>query len=307
MNKQRLELLVGDNAFHGISHLSQQRARERSMKQSAIDIEYATRLVKLSLQNGANGFMFSVSPTTLSILKGLSLQRQPDLYAIVPYAYGYVRLATQTGGVSTLAKNVSRQIIFSRNVLSVFPDLIGIIKTDPSAFLKIYLKYEINRIKSAAEKKAVLKSVLLHEVITDMALGLNLDWVFKSYIRFLLKSKTRPGFVTRNFPFLVQRLKEWDINLTEITLTSSFNQIGFQMNPSKKACEKALEEVSDAQVIAMSIMAAGYLQPSQAIAYIKGLTGLSGVVAGVSREKQAEQTFNLLKGNLQPEENLPAS
>jgi predicted lactoylglutathione lyase len=53
--------------------------------------------------------------------------------------------------------------------------------------------------------------------------------------------------------------------MNQITITASFNKIGFQMNPSKMDCEKALEEVSDAQIIAMSILAAGYLQPNEAI------------------------------------------
>ena len=137
------------------------------------------KLVKLSLQNGATGFMFSVSGTTLSILKALDHDEKPDLYAIVPYAYEYVRLATKVGGVSGLAKQISREIIFSRNIFSVLPNLLGLIRFDPSAFLKTYLIYEISKIKSAAGKNANLKSVLLHEVITDMALALKSGLVFQ--------------------------------------------------------------------------------------------------------------------------------
>jgi hypothetical protein len=297
MSKQ-LELLVGDNAFHGISHLSQQRARERSIKDNPSKVEYATQLVKLSLQNGANGFMFSVSDTTLSILKALDHDEKPDLYAIVPYAYEYVRLATQVGGVSGLAKQISRQIIFSRNIVTVAPNLVGLLSANPSAFLKIYLVYEISRIKSAAGKDANLKSVLLHEVITDMALGLNLGWFFKSYIKFFLKSKTRPGFETRNFPYLVQKFKEWDIDMNNLVITSAFNKIGFQMNPSQAECEKALEEIPQAEIIAMSVLAAGYLRPFDAVQYIAKLPNISRVVVGVSKESQACETFKLLKSGL---------
>ena len=298
MSKRQLELLVGDNAFHGISHLSQQRARERSIDDNPSNVEYATQLVKLSLQNGATGFMFSVSDTTLSILKSLEQDTKPDLYAIVPYAYEYVRLAAQVGGISELAKKVFRQIMFSKNITAVVPSLIGLIRADPSAFLKTYLVYEISRIKSAAGKDANLKSVLLHEVITDMALALDLDWLFRSYISFFSKSEIRPGVETRNFPYLVTKFKKWNIDLNQITITASFNKIGFQMNPSKMDCEKALEEASDAQIIAMSILAAGYLQPNEAITYVKGLSKLRGAVVGVSGEWQARQTFRLLKENL---------
>lgn len=294
MSKQKLDLLVGDNAFHGISHLSQHRARERSQKDDPSNVEYATKLVNLSLQNGANGFMFSVSNTTLTILKGLDPNKKPDLYAIVPYAYEYVRLATKVGGFSGLAKHFSRQIIFSKNIVRIAPYLFGLITADPSAFLKTYLTYEISRIKSAAGKNTNLKSVLLHEVITDMALALNLDWFFKSYIKFFSRSKIRPGFETRNFPYLVQKFNEWSLDMNDLVIISSFNKIGFQMNPSQTECEKALEEIPQSEVIAMSILAAGYLKPTEAVDYIRGLSNIDAIVVGVSKEHHARETFRIL-------------
>jgi hypothetical protein len=297
MSKQQLKLLVGDNAFHGISHLSQQRARERSITNDPSNTEYATQLVKLSLQNGASGFMFSVSEKTLTILEALN-QEKPELYAIVPYAFEYVRLATRIGGISGLAKKVARDIIFSKNVITIAPSVLGLLRADPRAFLRIYLIYEISRIKSAAGKDANLKSVLLHEVITDMALALNLDWFFKYYIKFFSKSKTRPGFETRNFPFLVQKFKEWHIDLNNLIITSSFNKIGFQMNPSQAECEKTLKEIPQAEIIAMSILAAGYLGPFDAAQYIAKLSNVSHIVVGVSNERQASETFKFFKNGL---------
>ena len=60
-------LLVGDNPFHGISHLSQERARARNEQISFT--EFAANLVVSSIENGANGFIFSVSETTLATLE----------------------------------------------------------------------------------------------------------------------------------------------------------------------------------------------------------------------------------------------
>lgn len=294
MSNRKIELLVGDNAFHGISHLSQQRARERSTKNDPSDVEYATRLVNLSLQNGADGFMFSVSETTLSILSSLDRDKKPVLYAIVPYAYEYVRLATKAGGISGLAKHFSRRIVFSRNVIAVAPNMFGLLRANPSAFLNTYLIYELSRIKSTAGKHANLKSVLLHEVITDMALALDIDWFFKSYISFFSKSTIRPGFETRNYPYLVQKFKDWNIDMSKITIAASFNKVGFQMNPSKTECEYALHCSSGAQIVAMSILAAGYLKPLEALDYIQNLSNVNRVVIGVSNENQAKTTFQLL-------------
>ena len=98
-------LLVGDNPFHGISHLSQERAIARG--RNLFDPNYAAELVGTALDNGADGFMFSVSDTTLSILKLACKGRERNrvkLYAIAPYAFEFVRLAVTEGGIPGLTK-----------------------------------------------------------------------------------------------------------------------------------------------------------------------------------------------------------
>ena len=67
------------------------------------------------------------------------------------------------------------------------------------------------------------------------------------------------------------------------------------MNPSKAECEKALADVSGSTVIMMSILAAGYLKPKEAIDYIRGLPNANAIVVGVSNEQQARETFKLLR------------
>ncbi len=298
-NERKKLLLVGDNPFHGISHLSQERARVRG--DAITHAEYDAELVMTSVENGADGFMFSVSETTLSILKiiremeGIKSLR---LYALVPYAYEYVRLATQVGGILGLAKKIAKQIAVSGNIRAIAMGFKGVIRTDPIALMKTYLIYEISRIKSSAGKQANLESVLLHEIITDMALALNLDWLFKSYVDFMLKLGMKPGFETRNFSHLVKKFREWNINFNKITIAAPFNKVGFQMNSSKTECERALANLPESHVIAISILAAGYLRPSEAINYIRTLSELKGVVAGVSKEHHARETFKLLEKNL---------
>jgi hypothetical protein len=298
MTKSTLNLLVGDNPFHGISHLSQERARARTVEPNADSTQQATRLVELSLQNGANGFMFSVDETTLSIIRNLTQNSQIEdasLYAIAPYAYSYVRKSTQTGGVSGLAKSLATEMVFSSNIKVLALNLGGILRFNLSALLKTYVAYELSRIKSASGGKLPLKSFMLHEIVTDMALALNMEKLFKSYIKFLEGYHIRPGLETRNFPYLVAKFSEWGIDFSKLTLTSSFNKVGFQMCPSKLECEDALERAKDAEVIAMSVLAAGYLKPAEAISYLAKLDGISGLVIGVSKERQALETFRVFE------------
>jgi uncharacterized protein (DUF486 family) len=298
-NERKRMLLVGDNPFHGISHLSQERARVRG--DAITHAEYAAKLVMTSIENGANGFMFSVSDMTLSILRMIRETGGSErlrLYAIVPYAYEYVRLVTQIG-VLGLAKNFAKQIAVSGNVRAIAMGLKGVIRVDPVALMKTYLIYEISRIKSSAGKQANLDSVLLHEIITDMALALNLDWLFKSYVDFMLELGIKPGFETRNFVYLVNKFMEWGINFREVLIAAPFNKVGFQMSPSRTECEKALASVPESSIIAISILAAGYLKLPEAIEYLRNLSSLKGVAVGVSKEQHAYETFRVLLERLE--------
>jgi hypothetical protein len=288
-------LLVGDNPFHGISHLSQERSKARISISENPDA--AANLVCLALNNGANGFMFSVSETTLAILKKIREKGEISrlgLYAIVPYAYEYVRLATQTGGLVGLAKRFSKQLMASWNLGAIASGVKGVLGMDPEALLRTYLSYEISRIKSAAGKDARIESVLLHEVITDMALALNLDWLFHAYSRYLLKRDITPGFNTCNLPTLVTKFREWDMEVEETLVATPFNRVGFQMNPSREECEKTLGELRKPLVVAISMLAAGYLKLPEAADYLAGLPNVRGVAVGVSNDKHAKETFRIL-------------
>ncbi len=289
-------VLVGDNPFHNISHLSQERARARTEDPS--DPKYAASLIKISSENGANGFMFSVSETTLSILKELdeldSLSRL-RLYAIVPYAFEYVRLATQLGGIPGLAKKFGRDMLKTCNITAIRFGVKGVLTAEPVDLLKTYLSYEISRINSSTHKKANLESLMLHQLITDMALALDLDWLFKSYVEFLEKRKIMPGFNTGNFSFLVNKLSDWGINLENVVIAAPFNKVGFQMTPSIEECEKTLKILPEPNVIAISILAAGYISPKEAADYLQTLPNIKGVSIGISKEKHAKETFSVFK------------
>jgi hypothetical protein len=291
-------LLVGDNPFHGISHLSQERVRDRG--NNITIAENASDIVASCLSNGANGFMFSVSDTTLSILSLLRNKTTSPLhlYPLVPYAYEYVRLATRAGGISGLSKQLASEIVQSGNLKVALLGFKGVLRKDLENIFKAYLSYEISRISSSVGKKGIICSLFLHEIITDMAMALDSSWVFKTYVDYLEKLSITPGFETRNYPFLVKKLKSWNINLDQLMIAAPFNKVGFYMNPAREACEEILGNTSESNVIAMSILAAGYLTLPEAVDYLHSLPNLKGVVVGVSNKKQAYQTFKFLNERL---------
>jgi len=302
MSKQlqkRQVLLVGDNPFHGISHLSQERNRVRGSESTLP--ERAADLIITSFKNGANGFMFSVSETTLSILKGICGRRQNhplELYAILPYAYEYVRLANQVGGIPGLAKMIIKRVVFSRNLRAFAKGLKGIASTDPKSLIESYLYYELSRINSSIDRSVSLRSVLLHQLVTDIALALDMEWLFKLHIDLMSKKAIIPGFNTGNYVYLVEKLRKWNIDLAKLVIAAPFNKAGFQMMPNKAECEQTLKDAKERNLIAISVLGAGYLDPLEAFAYLSTLPNLKGVAVGVSKDAHARQTFRLLAKKL---------
>lgn len=294
-SKNRL-FLVGDNPFHNISHLSQERARAR--KENPSNPAYAADLIMTAMANGANGFTFSVGEVTLAILKELRNYSAIDslgLYPVVPYAYDYVRIANQLGGVPALASKLVKDIVKSGNLKTLGLGFRGTLTSDPKSMLKTYLAYELPRVYAAAGSKKNVSSVVLHQLVTDAALALKMEWLFKVYIDWLLKMGITPGFNTGNFAFLINKFMEWNIDLEKVLIAAPFNKVGFQMFPTIKDCEEALTKIPAPNVIALSILAAGYLTPKEAFDYIAALKNVKGVAVGISRKQQAVETFQLMR------------
>lgn len=288
-------ILVGDNAFQGVSHLSQDIARARVEDISNPD--YCANLVLTALDNGADGFMFTVNQKMLSLLEALNKNSAPrplSLYPIVPSAVNFIQLSGQKG-MEGLAKDFTKELLFSGNIRAIFSCFKGLAKKDLESLMSGLLSHELSQIKSAAGKHATLNSVLLHELLTDMALALDLKWLFTFYIGFISKLKIKPGFETRNFVLFTKKFADWNLNLNDVLIVAPFNQVGFQMAPSRKECEYALASLSDANIMAINILASGYVRISEAAAYIESLPNMKGVSVGISKNAHAVETFRTLK------------
>lgn len=300
-------LLIGDNGFIGVNHLSQDRARQTKEK---LTLEGIPRIIEKAISCGASGYTFSTHPTNFQILKSLQGNEQftqpLDLYPILPYAEGYVRLANEQGMVN-VAKNVLSKLPLSTGIQSLFEGTISALTFDPIRMLNAYVDMELASYLEAKPATCTIRSVLLHEVIVDLGLSFGADHLFKSFMKHIReKYNAQPGFATRNFSKFVEFFKTHELPLTDVVIMTPFNKVGFQMNPSKEACENSLRSLTKGKVIAMSTLAAGYLTLNEGIDYISSHDSLSGVAVGVSSESHAENTFGKLSEwarNSQPNRN----
>lgn len=289
-------LLIGDNAFLGISHLSQSRGRSRHL---SLDTEEKVKVIEQAASCGATGFTFSTDTTNFQILRSLVLSdkiaKEFAVYPVLPYAARYVR-AINEKGITGLMNDVLSQLSIAEKAKLIVQGSISTITFDPIGALMAYIDSELSQIP----RNSNVQSVLLHEVITDLGISFGASEMFESFIRHIRdKWHAMPGFVTRNFPKLVSLSHEMNLPLNDILVMTPFNSIGFQMNPSKESCEVALSKLDNGTVIAMSIMAGGYLRLNEAISYICRLPNLFGVTVGVSSEDHARDTFAKLRSMTQ--------
>jgi hypothetical protein len=276
-------ILVGDNPFHGISHLSQARARGRDPRLA--DPCFCADLVASGIISGANGFMFSISWKTLNILKCLSKKiggRKIYLTPITPYAYEYVRKATVTGTVG-LIKEIVFEVLKTFNLRAVINAVKAVYSKDLVYGLRMLIDYDLGRIKRFSGLKPY--TLMLHEIIVDTLIPYGLTEPIVEALYYIKRKNIIPGIETRNLPRIFNALKEYPNILEDTIFSTAFNKIGFQMAPSKESYEKIVLENPN-KVIAFSILASGYLKPAEALEYIgKYKDSLLGVAVGVSKHK----------------------
>jgi len=265
-------------------------------------VKSVVEIIETAVSCGATGYTFSTHPLNLQIVRALrdsvKIENGFGLYPVLPYAQGYVRLANEKGMRGLVEETLSK-LSLSDKAKALFKSGLSALRLDPLGILKAYVDMELAGYLSEKPENATLRSVLLHEVITDLCLGLRdvqlLD-AFAQHIR--EKYHARPGFVTYNLVKFVELFRKAGLTMEDLVIMTPFNSIGYQMSPSRQSCETCLSSLPESNLIAMSIMAGGYLTVEHSLDYLRNLPRLPGVAVGVSSKEHAEDTFKKLKSSL---------
>jgi len=247
-------------------------------------------IINLSFEFGVKGMMLSTHPRAKDILEDIrteGLAQDLNFYPLIPYVQEYVRKANLQGMLGLL-NDILKSASIPKKFKIIFKGGIGFLQKDFIKLLGILIETELLPFKDFN-----VKAIFLHNVFTDLALGLNAKGIFDFYIDYIRNNYNAiPAFGTMNFARFIKKLNEWEIKSPLIM--TSFNKLGFQMNPSKGECEQCLKEY-DVDVLAMSTLAAGYLKPKEAYEYLFSLPNIKSVVVGVSTKEHARETFGIIK------------
>jgi len=282
------KVIFGDNQFFAVNHASDEKARAQSIRfkeDSAI-----IKVIDQAIDLGINTFMCTTHDRIGNICNHMranpSRYTDFNIYPCMPYAHKYANAVTELGIVGTIKQYVPGNLFstFAKGGFAFLSkDFIGLMELLIDAEMKMF-------------KGINTPVIFIQNVLVDMILGLKMYDVFKEYDAYIRKKfNAEPGYITMNMPVLLDALNA--IGIENPIICSSINKIGFRMSGGIENYEKYLKE-KQFQPIAMQVLAAGALQPKEAIEYLGKFPKLQSVLFGASSKGHIKETKELIEENI---------
>lgn len=285
------KIVYGDNQFFGINHRSQDKAEQLAEKFS--DVNDILRTYEVAIDCGVDAIMLNSNQKAYEITdffrKNKSKYGDIAWYPSIPYPHKYANMLLEKG----IFQTIDEVILKNNSGLGVMK-IIGTgawaaLNKDAVKMMELLFDAETSMFKGLD-----VKVVFIQNVVADLLLGYGMKDVFKAYCDLVQKKyKALPGFITQNLPYMLNKLKEWDIE--EVVVCSSINKIGFNMNPSFDSYLDAirLNDPSKYQIMAMSTLASGAIPPQEAFDFVNGLN-IQSVVFGASSERNIRGSLGMI-------------
>ncbi len=283
------KVLFGDNQFFGVNHLSDEKARAQTMKFK--DDASILKVLNQAKSAGINTFMCTTHDRIAGICDYIranpSQYENYKIYPCMPYAHKYANAVTELGIIGTIKQYVPGNLFgtFAKGGMAY-------INKDFMKLMELFIDAEMKMFTGISTPVIFIQNVLV-----DMILGLKMYKVFAEYDAYIRKKyNSEPGYITMNMPALYEALDS--VGIKNPIICSSINKIGFRMSGGIEIYEKYLRE-KEFRPIAMQVLAAGALQPKEAIEYLGRFPRIESVLFGASSRAHIEETRNLIETYLQ--------
>ncbi len=283
-------LILGFNPLLGVDHYLRERARDPQRVRS---MEQVLDVVQEAVRSGARGFNLNAGPEAARLLHALSergLAHEVGLYPMVPDERFFGTLLNQgtMGAVSAIMSGLSLR----GKTKALMSGGWAYLTDDPFRGVTTYLDIEVERLNRASRGIGTVRTVLVHELITDALVGLGATDAFGQFVdRVHSRCNLPAGFVTRNFVRFAEYAKQAGVDPRTLVVLTPVNPVGFQMAPDRLTVERELALLGGENVIAMSVFGAGMVPVTDALAYLCRIRGIRSVAVGVSTVEHARTTF----------------
>jgi len=286
------KIILGDNQFFGINHMSQEKAQ--TLAEKFYNIENIFKIYDDAFESGVNAVMLNSNDRATDITAYFKENKAKygniNWYPSIPYPYKYANLIAEEGIFPAI-----NEILFKNNSVGGMMNMVlkgssAILQNDAIKLMNMLIDVEMRMFKGLN-----IKVVFLQNIITDLMLGYGVKDVFYEYCQHIRKKYNAiPGLITENMPYLKAKLSDWGI--TDVVICSSFNKIGYLMSPNIESYIEAIKnnDPEKYQLMVMSTMASGAVPAKQAYEFVNK-QNIQSVVFGASSKAHIQETVNLIK------------
>lgn len=288
-------LLLGDNQFFGINHMSEEKARAQAIRFQ--DVSAIIEVLDASYEEGIRTLMCTthgqISQVCDHIRANPGKYEDFQFYPCMPYAHKYANAVTDHGMLGAVMHFMPDDGIFKtalRGASSLAAkDVEGILKILIDAEMKMF-----HGLKTPA--------IFMQNVFVDLFLGMGMTDMFRIFHDHVReKYQAEPGFITMNMPRLYEVLS--DEGIENPIICSNINKIGFRTCGGLDAYVETLK-TGKLRAIAMSIFASGAIPPQEAIEWLSDLPNLEAIVFGASSRRNIISTRELVAEHFGPENSV---
>ena len=285
-------IIFGDNQFFGINHMSQEKAQQLSEK--FFDTNNIYRVYDIAFDCGIKAVMLNSNDRAKEICNHFRDNKSRygtiNWYPSIPYPHKYANLVAEKGIMPAI-----NEVLFKDNstvgvIGMMAKGSMAVLGKDAIKLMQMLIDVEMNIFKGLN-----VRAVFLQNIVTDLILGFGIRELFFKYCEYIRKKYNAiPGLITQNMPYLLNKLKEWDIK--KVVICSSYNKIGYLMSPDVASYSEAAlaNNIEDYQLMAMSTLASGAIPAKEAYEFINQQK-IQSVVFGASSKQHIEETLQFIK------------
>ena len=280
-----MQLILGDNQFFGVNHMSEERARAQAIRFQ--DNSAIMKVIEDAYSLGIRSFMCTTHDRIGQLVS--QVKAAQDRFAdfafepCMPYAHKYSDAVTEAGLLGALRRFLPEDGLLSAALRGGR----SLARKDVEGVITLLIEAEM-----VAFRGVGTPTIWLQNVVVDLLLGMGFlepFRIFESFVR--ERYGAQAGFITMNLPLLLRALDE--IGVVDPLICANINKLGFRMSGGIDAYQTVLAE-RPFRAVAMSVFASGAIPPREAIGWIIDQPNIESIVFGASTREHIEQTVSLV-------------
>lgn len=278
-------LLLGDNQFFGINHMSEEKARAQTLRFQ--DLGAVIDVIDIARREGVRTFMCTTHDRVELICDHVRAHPAdyPDLtfFPCMPYAHKYANAITEDGPVSAVRRFLP-DAGFLDAAIRGGTSLAG---KNIEGVMTLLVDAEMKPFHGLRTPV-----VFLQNVVVDLLLGLGFDHAFRIFADHVrARYGAEPGFITMNLPRLVEVLERQGVENPIVCF--NLNKIGFRMSGGLEAYQDVMRN-GRFRAVAMSVFASGAIAPQEALEWVCAQPNLESIVFGASSQTSIRSTRQIV-------------